>query len=60
MSANPVKKNRNYVYGFSIIAFLMFLSSVILALYNDVFKTKTHYSFKVFAANGLKKRPLFI
>ena len=60
MPANPVKKNRNYVYGFSIIAFLMFLSSVILALYNnDVFKTKTHYSFKVFAANGLKKT-LFI
>ena len=58
MSANPAKKNRNYVYGFSIVAFLMFLSSVILALYNnDVFKTKTHFSFKVFAANGLKKRP---
>ena len=36
----------------------MFLSSVILALHNnDVFKTKTYYSFKVFTASGLKKRP---
>ena len=36
----------------------MFLSSVILALHNnDVFKTKTYFTFKVFAASGLRKRP---